>query len=246
MEDLLRFTFGNDKLPTTTASFSILSGHTCPGAKLCKAMVGPGGKGLILGKDAEFLCMSASAERRMPNVYKSRLRNFERLKANMHQLDEFILRSVNNQLKRSTTHLRWHVAGDFFSPAYVQAVISTARQTPDLIHYWYTKSLKLFMEVDLPPNVKLTASYGGHYDCLIDEGHFPRNSRVVYSPEEAESLGLPIDRDDTHAYEGAAHSFCHLIHGNQPAGSKAMRAVTELRRRGITAHDKQPAKAAFA
>jgi hypothetical protein len=25
-----------------------------------------------------------------------------------------------------------------------------------------------------------------------------------------------------------------------------MRAVTELRRRGITAHDKQPAKAAFA
>ena len=209
-------------------------------------MVGKNGKGLIYGEDAKFLCMSASAERRLPNVYKSRLRNFERLVDNMHQLDEFILRSVNSELKRSTTHLRWHVAGDFFSPAYVQAVVSTARQTPDLIHYWYTKSLKFFLEVELPPNVRLTASYGGHHDCLIDEGHFPRNSRVVFSPEEAESLGLPIDRDDTHAFEGEAHAFCHLIHGNQRAGSEASKAVSALRKRGIQAHVKQPAKAAFA
>ena len=37
VENLLRFSFGNAKLPATTAIFDIPAGYTCPGAHLCQS-----------------------------------------------------------------------------------------------------------------------------------------------------------------------------------------------------------------
>ncbi len=128
------------------------------------------------------------------------------------------------------THVRWHPGGDFFSQEYADAVINAARETPNLIHYFYTKSLPYFIDLSIPDNVFITASWGGKHDYLIEQGYFPRNSRVVYTEGEAAALGLAIDHDDSHAHTGEPHAFCHLVHGTQPKGSLAMQALA-LRRK---------------
>ena len=41
------------------------------------------------------------------------------------------------------------------------------------------------MEVLLPNNFYMVASYGSRFDYLIDQGYFPKYSKVVFSEEEA-------------------------------------------------------------
>jgi len=52
---------------------------------------------------------------------------------------------------------------------------------------------------------------------------------VAFDPSETT---LPIDADDSHAYEGA-ESFALLVHGTQPRGSAAGKAVRALRLSGL-------------
>lgn len=47
----------------------------------------------------------------------------------------------------------------------------------------------------VPPNMELQASYGGKWDGMIEE-HGLKYAKVVWSPGEAELLGLEIDTDD--------------------------------------------------
>ena len=79
--------------------------------------------------------------------------------------------------------------------------------------------------------MKITASYGGKYDYLIDRGYFKRFSKVVFSTNEAKILNLPIDTDDTHAYEDkGANGFALLLHGTQEKTTKASEALKEIKR----------------
>jgi hypothetical protein len=52
---------------------------------------------------------------------------------------------------------------------------------------------------------------------------------VVYSEQEAIDKGLEIDHDDTHAAFGK-DNFALLIHGTQPAGSAASKALQVIKR----------------
>jgi hypothetical protein len=54
---------------------------------------------------------------------------------------------------------------------------------------------------------------------------------VVFSYEEAAALGFEIDHNDSHAMK-AGPSFALLIHGSQPAGSDAAKAIAALRKQG--------------
>ena len=56
-----------------------------------------------------------------------------------------------------------------------------------------------------------------------------RFSKVVYSVEEAKALKLPIDYDDSIACCKDIN-FALLIHGGQPKGSEAGKAVSTLRK----------------
>ena len=57
---------------------------------------------------------------------------------------------------------------------------------------------------------------------------------MVYSEAEAAELGLEIDHDDSHACYPSLkkQNFALLIHGIQPAGSEAGKAVRELNGKG--------------
>jgi len=77
------------------------------------------------------------------------------------------LEMINNEAGIQTT-IRWHDSGDFISPKYLQIVIDIAKKTPNVVHYAYTKEVSMLKGVSLPKNFKITYSFGGKEDNLID------------------------------------------------------------------------------
>jgi len=130
--------------------------------------------------------------------------------------------------------MRIHVAGDFFNREYFKAWMNVARACPDKLFYAYTKSLPYWVdnkaECDIIDNLVLTASRGGRRDDLIESNGL-RSVSVVLCEGEAEDFNLPIDHDDSHSADPSQrfNDFALLIHGMQPAGSVAGKAVKALK-----------------
>ena len=223
-------------------SLDLLSGWSCPFAKDCLSKVHEtgnltksGNPQVVLkdGPETEFRCFSASQEVLLPNVYKRRKHNFYTLK-NMSSVNDMI-GEIDSNLPDDAGILRWHVGGDFFNSKYFFAAINVALMNPTKLFYAYTKSLRYWIQYRdvLPLNFILTASRGGRDDWMIDE-HGLRESIVVFSEAEAEEKGLEIDHDDSHAAipSWQDFSFALLIHGVQPKGSKASKALSALKGKG--------------
>jgi hypothetical protein len=221
-------------------SLDLLSGWSCPFAKECLSKVHsvqlPNGKTarkVVDGKDTEFRCFSASQEALFTNTYNLRKYNFDALR-NADNMDLLLM----NSLPDDAGIVRIHVAGDFFSPEYMQAWWLTASENPNTLFYGYTKSLRYWNRVvnEMPmlDNFVLTASYGGSDDYLIDELGL-RSAKVVFSEAEAEKLGLEIDHDDSHAARPSTRNqdFALLIHGTQPVGSEAAEALKLLKKNNV-------------
>jgi hypothetical protein len=227
----LSFGKGNAKLGKNVATFSLPAGYTCPGAADCLSRANRQTGKITDGPATLFRCFAATAEARHVNVRESRWDNLEALRActSADEMAELILSS----LPRNVDTVRIHVSGDFFSGMYFDAWLLVASRRPDLLFYAYTKSLPLWAErIDrIPSNCVLTASAGGKHDHLILE-HGLRQAIVVYSEAEAAQRGLEIDHDDSHAMRADGRDFALLIHGSQPAGSEAARAISALRAQG--------------
>ena len=224
-------------------SLDLLSGWSCPFAKDCLSKVHETGEfskagnpKVVLkdGPETEFRCFSASQEALLPNVYKKRKHNYDSLRG-LHLND--MIHRLNTDLPEDTGILRWHVGGDFFNSDYFFAAINVAMMNPDKLFYAYTKSLRYWLKyrgyTEQLNNFVLTASRGGRDDSLI-ESEMLRESVVVFSEAEAAEKGLEIDHDDSHAAVPSwrCNDFALLIHGVQPAGSEAGKAVSALKGKG--------------
>ena len=225
-------------------SLDLLSGYSCPYANECLSKATPTGEisdagnpklKIVDGKNTKFRCFSASQEVKNPNVYKLRKHNYDMLRQS-NNMDLLLMDSM----PEDTGIVRIHVAGDFFNSDYMWAWWLTASENPDKLFYAYTKSLRYWYDVVLQmpilDNFILTASYGGSNDHLIDmtdgfHGEKLRSAKVVFSEAEAEALGLEIDHDDSHAAIPALRNqdFALLIHGVQPKGSDASKALSALK-----------------
>lgn len=223
------------KFKKKVSTFSLLAGHTCPYAMECdsRVIIKDGKKKIQDGKHTLFRCFSASQEVVFPGVYDSRKSNSDnaaKLLGEKRFVEQFLL-----DMPPKTDILRWHVSGDAKTQTYFDAMIEIAIQKPNVIFYAYTKSLPFWVKRknSIPENFVLTASYGGYKDALILE-HNLRYSKVVFSESEAESLGLEIDHDDSHAMNPATRNknFALLIHGQQPAGSDASKAIKVMKAEG--------------
>lgn len=227
---MLNFSKGNAKLGTQTLIFNLPAGKTCPGAMFCKsfAVVDNNGKRSIQdGKHTEFRCFAASSEVQYDAVFNNRANNLQMIvdAISNDSVADLIHNSIQEHRTKKTKLVRIHESGDFFSGAYLDAWIEVAHRNPDLKFYCYSKSLQLFLHFPLPSNFYLTASYGGKFDYLIDEGYFPRYSKVVMNDDDAANLGLEVDHDDSHCF--GDKPFALLVHSTQPKGSlwgKAIRA----------------------
>ncbi len=250
MKNLLRFGTPNAKLKALetseynltrkkVATFSLPSGYTCPGARECLSFANRNTGKIKDGKHTKFRCFQASAEATYPSLRKMVWNNYDALreaakgKYPVVKMVDLIMKSLE-QVKFDI--LRVHVGGDFFSKEYFRAWCIVAHRMPDKHFYAYTKSLKMWTEYsyNLPSNFELTSSRGGEWDELIDE-HDLKCSEVVFSEEEAAEKGLEIDHDDSHAAFGN-DSFALLIHGTQPAGSDASKALQKLKKKGKTGY----------
>ena len=232
----------NRKIGRTMAkiySFDILSGIDCPFAFNCKSRAevqDDGSRRIKDGPDTKFRCFSASQEVLFTNVYNSRKRNHDAI----HELEtsDAMADALCNALPKNAGVIRIHVAGDMFSNNYFLAWIKVAERNPNVLFYAYTKSLIYWIRnrERVPYNLVLTASYGGRNDHLIQE-HNLRSAKVVFSRQEAADLGLEIDNDDSHACDPtkANQDFALLIHGVQPKGSEAAKALNILKREEVAA-----------
>lgn len=220
-------------------SLDLSSGLSCPGALLCKSMAVPRDDDPTRftvkdGPKCQFRCFSASQEVQYPYLRKLRAHNFDCLRQTRgaRQCAELI----ESSLPHNVGVVRFHVGGDFFKRAYLLGALEVASRRTDVLFYAYTKSLDHLIGVDmldpsnglLRENFLLTASRGGRHDELIDVFQL-REARVVLSEGEAGSL--PIDHDDSHAASPGG-SFALLIHGTQPAGSDAGKALAQLKGKG--------------
>ena len=223
------------KLSLKLKTFTLPAGHSCPAAKDCLSRADRVTGKIKDGPDTVFRCFAASAEATYPSLRKMVWHNFELLKEalkldaqtgfeNSPHTADLICASLPDKFDI----MRVHVGGDYFSKKYLQAWIEVAKRNPEKIFYSYSKSLHFFKEFALPENLVLTASRGGKYDELIDLNGW-KEALVVYSEEEAEQKGLEIDHDDTHAAFGE-DNFALLIHGTQPAGSAASKALQVIKK----------------
>lgn len=230
---LLKFSTGNAKLDTNVHTFSVASGYSCPGAKECLAKVNKTTFKLEEGPDAKFRCFSAVLEAARPSVFKARQHNFNSLLKckSAEEMRDLILQS----LPPNAVKVRVHVGGDFFNQNYFDAWQLVAQAREHVEFYAYTKSIPFWLSwlkryKKLAENFSLVASRGGKFDDLITPQMC--DVLVVMHPSEARKAKRPIDHTDIHAMK-ANKPFALLIHGQQPAGSKASEAIKRLKSEGI-------------
>ena len=227
---LLKFQQGNAKLGKNIFTFSLPAGHSCPFANDCLSKADKLTGKLTDGPNTQFRCFAASSEAVYPNVRLARWHNFDLLKKlSTNEASNLIIES----LPKKANIVRVHVSGDFFNESYFLAWLQVAKLRPNVLFYAYTKSLVYWVNYikEIPSNLVLNASEGGKLDAQISE-HRLKFAKVVYSPEEADKLGLLIDHTDEAAYK-TKESFALLIHGQQPKGSKASQSIKDLKARNI-------------
>ena len=226
---LLNFQHGNAKLNRDTAILSLPAGHTCPFAKTCRSTCDRVTGKIKDGPHAEIRCYATGAECLFPLIRKSRWNNLELLNRAGTAIGMASLIEQSLAGKKKIKLVRFHQSGDFFSQAYFDAWLMFAQQHPEFIVYGYTKALPFWVKRlhALPANFKLVASRGGTHDHFIEMFGL-RSARVVLSEREARrKWKLEIDHDDTHVWK-YDKDFAILIHGTQPAGSKAGKAWYKL------------------
>ena len=222
---------GNSKLSQAIATFSLPAGWACPFAKICLSKVNRETGRLTDSKHCQFRCFSASQEGFFPSVRKSRWYNFDMLKKNKDSI-ELMAKDIQDSLPRGVNIVCIHISGDFYSEKYFLAWLNVALNNPMIVFYGYTKAIPFFIKYkkQIPLNFRFTASKGGVYDNLISKHHI-KYAEVVFSVNEAKEKNLEIDHDDALCFEGKK-SFAVLLHGSQPIGSLASKAMSALRKTG--------------
>ena len=239
---ILKFGTGNAKLSKDTLIFDLPAGHACPFALNCLAKTSPVTGKLTDGKETQFRCFAATGEALSPQARNLRWHNFDTLRS--LKTDTKMVEVILNSIKAfgkidKIAKVRVHSSGDFFSEAYFRAWMTVAKTLPHIVFYAYTKSLPYWINsLELvPANFKLNASKGGKFDSLINENKL-KYVEVVHSEAEAMQKNLEVDHNDSFAW-AIDKSFALLIHGTQPAGTEASKAMQKLRVKGVNGYNRK-------
>lgn len=142
--------------------------NTCPGAGECKTYCYA-----MKGGYVQWKAVSLAQTRLLNWLYNDP-------DAFMAQLSSEVGAAEKKYGKKGTkVVIRWHDAGDFFSPEYLDRAYALARQHPTVDFYAYTK-LASVAKADRPSNFKMNFSMGaqGREEKQIDF-QLVKNSRVV-------------------------------------------------------------------
>lgn len=239
---VLSFSTGNDKLDWPY--LSLPAGYTCPFATACKNFAAKAGSKFKDGSSlkaasdkTQHMCYAARAQAQYPAANKKAFSNLSLImnagkEGGVEGMANLITDSIKYAGLENSKIFRVHEAGDFFSNNYMKAWIEVAKRFPNINFYTHTTSLSYWLSNrgSMPKNFRLIASMNEDNQDTIMANKL-RYSKVVYSVEEAKNLKLPIDYDDSIACCSDAN-FALLIHGGQPKGSEAGKAVSSNRKSG--------------
>jgi hypothetical protein len=122
--------------------------NTCPGAGACKVYCYAKKGGYVQWKDASL------SQTKLLNFLLNDPEGFK----NMLSLEISSAKSKFAK-KGAKVAIRWHDAGDFFSPDYMNLAYSIARKFPDVDFYAYTKMADV-AKGEKPNNFKMNFSFG--------------------------------------------------------------------------------------
>lgn len=163
-----------------TGDFIVID--TCPGAGACKTFCYA-----MKGGYVQWKASSLSSTKLLNFLYNDP-------EGFMAQLSDEIESAQKKYGKKGTkVVIRWHDAGDFFSPQYLELAYEVAKNNPDVDFYAYTK-LASVAKADRPDNFKINFSSGaqGREEKQIDFGK-DKFSKVV--PKEL--FKDVLEKDDT-------------------------------------------------
>lgn len=155
--------FGNKKLPGTTAIWSLPCQITCPNkTKWCTRW-----------------CYSQKAERLYKNTVKSRTRNLEYSK-----LDYFtgMMSGEIIQNIKKISAIRIHASGDFYNQKYLDKWIEIMNNFPRLLFTTYTKSILDYSK--LPSNCVLFFSVDESTRPSDLKWYLAQGKRMAYADTE--------------------------------------------------------------
>jgi hypothetical protein len=167
----------------TVHEWNLPTGSTCPFAKACLVSVDRS-TGKFQNRSTEYRCYASSPER-FPAVREHRWSNFEHVRS-----------GGIPPIPKDCTAIRIHASGDFFNQTYFDLWLMLAKDHPELEIWAYTKSLRYWVaRLDqIPPNLILTASYGGTDDHLIEQ--YSLKNVKVYPDIDSVPADRPIDVND--------------------------------------------------
>ena len=249
-QQVLTWRRGNAKLRSNTIHLSIPAGHTCkPWATKCLTHADKDTGKITDGAEQEFRCYAATMEAVYSKHRASLWENYQILHDNIQSVPKLHLSLHDSLLPHVINYTEEHesfpkvrmfgTSGDFFHVNLYKACLHLARSMAPLRIYWYTKAIPFWVNAIqyIPENLEQNASLGGRFDGLIYDQNL-KYARVVYSFEEAARLGLPIDKRDELASEPGG-SFAIPIHGVQPKGSAASKALQQLKKKGFHGYSKK-------
>lgn len=239
---LLNFSSGNEKLDWPY--LSLPAGYTCPFATACKNFAAKSGKKFKDGSSlkaasekTQHMCYAARAQAQYPGANKKAFSNLSLIMqaqkdGGIDGMAKLIIDSINYAGLEGSRIFRIHESGDFFSNDYMKAWIEVAKVFSNTNFYTHTTSLQYWLsnKGNIPKNMRLIASMDEENKDIILANQL-RYSKIVYSVEQAKEERLPIDYDDSIACCKDSN-FALLIHGGQPKGSDASKAVSSLRKTG--------------
>ncbi len=132
------------------ASFGLEPVKTCPGSTpACRAY-----------------CYGLQGNYR--RFYKTIKKGFD-FRLMLTKQNTFVFQAVQEIKRRHIKVLRWNCTGDFYGQRYLNKVIQIAQQTPDTVHYCYSKSHHLtWTRFLMLSNTKMIQSTGSRFDDVID------------------------------------------------------------------------------
>jgi hypothetical protein len=154
--------------------------NTCEKALACRAV-----------------CYAKQGSYRYPNVKQHRHRSLQ------HAMSATFVQDTVNALSEEKKYnvVRVNDSGDFLSQNNLDNWKEIARRMPEKIFYAYTKRLDLDLWSNLPSNLRITQSFGGKLDYMIDMDK--PHSRIFSSVEAREAAGyVDGNINDEPAIEG--------------------------------------------
>ena len=158
---------GNEKLSASVAHFDLPAGTTCPGKS-----------DLCYGR-----CYARKSRYTFPQVQERLQWSYTQSKRG-----DFVDRMVDELYRKGIILMRWHVAGDIYSPSYARKILEIALRSSHTTFWLYTRSWRVkriypvLEALSFMPNMKLWLSADAETG-YPDE--VPEQARVAWMQTEA-------------------------------------------------------------